>query len=78
MKNQNDIVFDLGQDNRPLLEHLTKDNIDSTLFANQYNYALSQIDQYIKSINERESQTVLKKVGIDNNNNIFAYYDYRV
>lgn len=73
MKNQNDIVFDLGQDNRPLLEHLTKDNIDSTLFANQYNYALSQIDQYIKSINERESQTVLKKVGIDNNNNIFAF-----
>lgn len=73
MKNQSDIVFDISQDNRPLLEHLNKDNIGKSLFANQYSYALSQIDQYIKSVKENKDHVRRKEIGIDNNNNIFAF-----
>lgn len=66
------IIFNVDQDNKPVLEKLTKDNIHDSLFANQYLYALKQIDYYVGSLENGKSQTG-RTHGVDNNNNIFAF-----
>jgi hypothetical protein len=70
------IFFNVDQDNKPVLEKLTKDNIQDSLFANQYQYALKQIDYYVQTLSNQESIRN-KTHGIDNNNNIFAFLGNR-
>lgn len=70
--NNKDIVFNVNQDNKPALEKLTKESLQDSLFAKQYQYALQQIDYYVASLSQREHDKE-NSHGIDNNNNIFAF-----
>lgn len=79
------IYFDIDLDNKPIKDEITKDNIDSLVFKEQYRLALQQIDQYLTALtlsnNEKGDNPQAKDdydfFDIDYNNNIFAFVGER-
>jgi len=81
------ITFTIGEENRPVIEDIDKDVLKNSIFSDQYNKALSVIDDYVgfsSKIREGKRCAGNEKTGalnfsdsVDNNNNIFAFVGER-
>ncbi len=71
MKNHRNIIFTIGDENRIVVEKITKETFNTSIFAEPYRYALDSLNSYFKSMpadyNERLKQEELWR------NNIFAF-----
>lgn len=73
MNNSRTIIFDLDNDNRPLIESFKQAaDLDKSLFKDVYSTAMLQIDNYLESIGKQTADTELQSY-TDLNNNIFAF-----
>ena len=65
------LYFNIGEESRPLIEKLTKQNVKESLFSEQYKNALDSLSSYLKV-----SET-WNKEGNEPFNNIFAFIGER-
>lgn len=71
MKDCRNIVFNIGDENRIVVENITRDLLSSSIFAEPYRYALEALDSYFKSM-PKESKERLEEEQLCRNN-IFAF-----
>lgn len=77
------IIFKIGEESRPIIEDLSNNQIKNSIFFDQYQKALLELERYLvdnestKSSNSNERQRINKGNDViyqnDNFNNIFAF-----
>ena len=71
MKDCRNIVFNIGDENRIVVENITKDLLTSSIFAEPYRYALEALSSYFKSM-PKDSKERLEEEQLCRNN-VFAF-----
>lgn len=75
MKKQRKITFNIGDENRIVIEKITKENIGESIFAAPYSFALGALNSYFESMPQK------KEDRLNENdlwrNNIFAFIGER-
>lgn len=75
MKNRRTITFNIGDENRIVVENINKDTIKSSIFSEPYHYILNALDHYIDALPDNRDDD-LKGNDIWRNN-IFAFIGER-
>ena len=75
MKNRRTITFNIGDENRIVVENINKDTIKSSIFSEPYHYILNALDHYIDALPDSRDDD-LKSNDIWRNN-IFAFIGER-
>lgn len=75
MKNRRTITFNIGDENRIVVEDINKDTIKSSIFSEPYHYILNSLDHYVDALPDNRDDD------FKNNdiwrNNIFAFIGER-
>lgn len=75
MKNRRTITFNIGDENRIVVENINKDTIKSSIFSEPYHYILNALDHYIDALSDNRDNDLK---GNDMwRNNIFAFIGER-
>ena len=75
MKNRRTITFNIGDENRIVVENINKDTIKSSIFSEPYHYILSALDHYIDALSDNRDNDLK---GNDMwRNNIFTFIGER-
>lgn len=75
MKNRRTITFNIGDENRIVVENINKDTIKSSIFSEPYNYILNALDHYIDALPDNRDDDF--KSNDIWRNNIFAFIGER-
>lgn len=71
MKKQRKITFNIGDENRIVIEKITKENIGNSIFSDPYRFALESLNSYFESMPQKKEDR-LKENELWRNN-IFAF-----
>lgn len=71
MKNRRTITFNIGDENRIVVENINKDTIKSSIFSEPYHYILNALDHYIDALPDNRDDNDIWR------NNIFAFIGER-
>lgn len=75
MKNRRTITFNIGDENRIVVENINKDTIKSSIFSEPYHYILNALDHYIDALPDNRDDDF--KSNDIWRNNIFAFIGER-
>lgn len=75
MKNRRTITFNIGDENRIVVENINKDTIKSSIFSEPYQYILNALDHYIDALPDNRDDDF--KSNDIWRNNIFAFIGER-
>ena len=75
MKNRRTITFNIGDENRIVVESINKDTIKSSIFSKPYHYILNALDHYIDALPDNRDDDF--KSNDIWRNNIFAFIGER-
>ena len=75
MKNRRTITFNIGDENRIVVEDINKDIIKSSIFSEPYHYILNALDHYFDALpDNRDDYLKGNDIWI---NNVFAFIGER-
>lgn len=51
MKNRRNLIFNIGDENRIVVENIDKETLEASIFSEPYHYALDALNSYVGSAN---------------------------
>ncbi len=71
MKNRRNLIFNIGDENRIVVENIDKETLEASIFSEPYHYALDALNSYVGSMpTEKDKRIEEEKLW---RNNIFAF-----
>lgn len=71
MKNRRNLIFNIGDENRIVVENIDKETLETSIFSEPYHYALDALNSYVGSMpTEKDKRIEEEKLW---RNNIFAF-----
>lgn len=50
MKNRRNLIFNIGDENRIVVENIDKETLETSIFSEPYHYALDALNSYVGSM----------------------------